>query len=602
MDIELEKNIDEAIAKLRSLASESFDYQLMDPIAQMMLIALLNETQKIRDYIDRLDQKLLDRFCEDFIPRQQTSAMPALALVAPKFKKGKVSELATVGSGVSFTYKNNANKLNLNYLPLFKNTLIPYDDIYVLSNNKLTFNDHTYPVVMTNPNIIWIGIHTQAEIDSLEGFSICLQNVIPMCPTRISAVTNENKELDFCTMERLEDLEMLEPFDAQQTSQTFLSIVDYWKDLLTDMDDCMLLYITDKTNDRDVFKKRAYPRVFQNWLESEVLDCFQEDTLWLQLEFPEGSSVKEGRNIIPNVLPVVNVDVDNVTLTQVAPIAKLQKQEDAYFLMTLETSVNSQKQGFSLNSEEFVIRDFDACCYHEGDLYRDIRNLYNHFVEDYYAFINYNGLKDGKDIKRLKELVNKIGKSVGNQSAKYKFDSGTYAMKNINQTNSSSVTKVFYLTTQGKLGNFHIVNNGNDTSSKFECKKLPLMESTVPIVVSARGGKDKATADQRYELIRYFTLTNDRLYTKMDVDAFVRKELVAMFGKDELKRIYVKVHVEGTGGVASLERCVYVDLDFKDKKNYIKAENEQLEHSLYHSIVNHACISMPIIVRLKSLE
>ena len=44
------------------MMSESVDYQLMDPIAKMMLVALLYETQKIRDVIDGFDQKLIDRF------------------------------------------------------------------------------------------------------------------------------------------------------------------------------------------------------------------------------------------------------------------------------------------------------------------------------------------------------------------------------------------------------------------------------------------------------------------------------------------------------------------------------------------------------------
>ena len=50
-----------------------------------------------------------------------------------------------------------------------------------------------------------------------------------------------------------------------------------------------------------------------------------------------------------------------------------------------------------MNTEDIVIRDFDAACYNNGDLYRDVRNLYNRFVEDYYAFIEYNGIKDGEE-------------------------------------------------------------------------------------------------------------------------------------------------------------------------------------------------------------
>lgn len=596
MDIELQKKINDVIGQLQSMIPETVDYLLMDPIAKMMLVALLHETQKIHDYIDNIDQKLIDRFCEDFIPRQQTEAMPAIALVAPSFKKNKDGDCVQISSGVSFSHKTKTNKTAINYLPLFKNTLIPYEDIYTLTQNKLTYKDNSYEVAMEQPNTLWVGIQTKAEIETLEGVSLFLQNIDNVYPQMISVHGNTSEHLDFCTMNRMEDIEMLEPFDAQQVSGRFLSIMEYWKEILQNIPNGVMISITDKKRDRDVFKKRAYPRIFQNWLESEVLNCFNENILWLKIDFPENYTVEDNCIAIPNVVPVVNVDVNTVTLTQAAPIAKLQKQEDSFFVSVLETSNASHKQGFSMSSEEFVIRDFDANCYHNGNLYRDIRNLYNHFVEDYYAFIEYNGLKDGQDIKRLKELVNKIAKSVGEKNEKFKYDSGTYVMKNIKQASSSSVTKVSYLTTQGALGNTLNVATGTDAASKLECKKLPVIENNVPVIVSATGGKDKATADQRYELIRYYTLTNDRLYTKMDIEAFVRKELVAIYGKEEFKRILIKVHVEGAAGRDSVQRGLYVDIEFKDKKNFEKAIKFGLKDLLYRKLINNSCISMPIIV------
>lgn len=231
-------------------------------------------------------------------------------------------------------------------------------------------------------------------------------------------------------------------------------------------------------------------------------------------------------------------------------------------------------------------------------MYRDIRNLYNHFIEDYYAFIEYNGLKDGQDIKRLKELVNKIAKSVGEKNDKFKYDSGTYVMKNIRQAANSSVTKVSFLTTQGTLGNSLTIGTNTGSSSKLECKKLPIIESNVPVVVSAIGGKDKATADERYELIRYYSLTNDRLYTKMDVETFVRKELIANYGKEEFKRINVNVHVEGAAGKESVQRGLYVDIEFKDKKNYEKACVDNYKIKLEQDILNLSCLSLPIFISL----
>ena len=602
MDIELQKRINDVIAHLQSMMSEPIDYQLMDPITKMMLVALLYETQKIRDFIDDFDQRLVNRFCEDFIPMQQIEAMSALAVVSPLFKKNKNSDSVQVNSGVCFTYKDKVSKANINYLPLFKNTLIPYDDIYILTKNRLYTKEQTYKVQMDKFNTLWIGIQTKAEIESLEGVSFFLKINDRIYPQAISVVGSTKEAMEFCTMNRMENIEMLEPFDSQQVSTRFLSIIEYWKRILQELPNGVLINITDKTRNRDIFKKRAYPRIFQNWLESEVLNCFHEDTLWLQVEFPENYDVSDDCEITLNAIPIVNVDMNSVTLTQTAPVAKLQKQEDSFFISILETSNAARKQGFSMSAEEFVVRDFDAHCYHHGDLYRDIRNLYNHFIEDYYAFIEYNGLKDGQDIKRLKELVNKIAKSVGENNDKFKYDSGTYVMKNIQQASNSTVTEVSFLTTQGALGNLLTVGTNTGTSSKLECKKLPIIESNVPVVISAIGGKDKATADERYELIRYYSLTNDRLCTKMDIEAFVRKELIAIYGKEEFKRINVSLHIEGLAGIESIQRGLYVDIDFKDKKNYEKALDAHLDIKIQRQIIDNSCISMPILLNLINLD
>ena len=50
------------------------------------------------------------------------------------------------------------------------------------------------------------------------------------------------------------------------------------------------------------------------------------------------------------------------------------------------------------------------------------------------------------------------------------------------------------------------------------------------MILSGRGGVDKATADEKYELLRYYTLTDDRLFTKKDIEAFIRKEVIRLFG------------------------------------------------------------------------
>lgn len=297
-----------------------------------------------------------------------------------------------------------------------------------------------------------------------------------------------------------------------------------------------------------------------------------------------------------NVLPVTNVDVSSVTLTQVSPIAKLQKQDNSFFLQIIETSNTANKQGFNMSENDIIVRDFDASCYHEGNLYRDVRNLYNHFIDDYYAFIEYNGIKDGESIKQLRDLINKIGKSVGTYNSKYSFDSGTFVMKNMNQYPLSSSVKVSFASTMGKLG------NTPKSGETMENKKLPSVDKEVIVLVSGMGGTDKANIDEKYENLRYYTLTNDRLFTKKDIEAFLRKEIIAEFGKEEFKRIFTELKIEGAAGETKLQRGLYITIKFKDKKNFEKAVYTSFKHRIYQKIINRSCISMPIIINLSNLD
>ncbi len=594
MDLELQNKVNETIEQLERFSIESIDFQKMDPIAKMMLVALVNETQKIHDHIDSLDQRIVERYCTDFIPRQEVEAMPAIALLQPTFKGNKDTEGYPIGAGVQFSYKTEQKKQPLNYIPLFNTYALPHSEIIIVHQD----NEYCKSVNMYKPNRIWVGIKTGVETESIKGLSLFIKGTNGVTPEHIY-VGADSYELDFATPREIEQVEMAEPFDAQQASGQFFSFISLWKEYLLNIKEASLLIITDGTKSRDLFKPRAYPKSFEQWTLTDTLEQFEiAKPLWLQIDFPEGYVVPNDCEIMLNVVPVVNVDICSLTLSDHTPIAKLQKLEDSYFLRILETSMASNRQGFGMLNEEIIVRDFDASCYNNGDLYRDMRNLYNHFIDDYYAFMEYNEIKDDKTQKLLRETINKIANnnSVKEPNKKFKFDSGTYVMKNLRQNSSSSSIKVSYITTQGEIGNLPQAGETMDN------KKLPAFNPKVSIIVSAMCGADKASADERYELLRYYSLTNDRLYTKMDIDAFLRKEIMAEFGKEESKRIFIKMNIEGTGGEKALQRGLYISIEFKDKKNYEEAKKKSFEQLMKQRIENKSCITMPIIVELRNLE
>lgn len=595
MEVELEKKINETISQLNKLSSEEIDYNNMDPIAKMMLVALLGESQKIQDQLDAIGQKVTDRYCTDFIPRKNIEAIPAIALISPTVKQKKDIGFVSIDSGASFTYKDNISHLQLNYLPIFHTEALLYSKVFTLTHHMMKDGDNNRPINMDNKNIVWVGIVTDTEVESVKGLSLLIKGTSGINPEHIY-VGQESKEMIFSTMQSMENIEMAEPFDAQQSSGQFFSYINEWRERLINMDNASLICITDETQDRDLFKPRSFPKGFLQWLEDDVLDLFVQNTLWIQLEFPKGYEVPDTFEAELNVFPVVNVDINQVTLTQTVPVAKLQKQNDSFFMSIVETSNTSHNQGFNMMKEDIIVRDYDAACYNNGDLYRDVRNLYNRFLDDYYAFVEYNSIKDGELLKQLREAINKLGKSVGGNNSKYKFDSGTYAMRNMNQYPPSQSVKVSYMTTQGEKGNIPKLGES------MENKKIPMIDTKLKIVVAPMGGTDKASADKRYELLRYYSLTNDRLYTKMDIDAFLRKEIIAKFGKEEFKRIFIKINIEGVGGEHSLQRGLYIDIEFKDKKNYEKAVNESFDKKMKQKIDSKSCISMPIMIGLINLE
>lgn len=594
MDVDLEKRINEAIASMQQILPEAVDIYQLDPMAKIMLVALVSETSKIQDYADGIHQRIIDRFCTDFIPRKEVNAMPAISLIQPALTADN-NNLFFIESGASFSYKAPVKDIQLNYIPIFNTALLPHSELYLLNHRCLRYSGGTVKVDLDKPNSLWIGICTPIGVNCLKGLSLLLRGTQGIVPEHVY-VGPDSVEVDFAPISEMEKIEMADPFDAQQVSGNYFSFIESWKENILSMSDSTLLYITDDTKDRDMYKHRAYPRAFQKSLENEILDIFKQNTIWLRMDFPEGYVVPDDCSVTLGVVPVTNIDVNTVMLTQAQPIVKLQGDENSFFLDILETSTASNRQGFSMNKDDILVRDFDAKCYNNADLYRDVRNLYNRFIDDYYAFIEYNGIKDGDVLKKLRETINKLGKSVGLQNQQFKFDSGTFVMKNMDTSSAIMNTSVRFITTKGAAGNAPRIGD------MMECKNLPGVDQKAAVVVSGMGGADKASADERYELLRYYSLTNDRLYTRMDIDAFLRKEIIAEFGREEFNRIFIKITVEGVGGEHGLQRGLYIDISFKDRNNYEHAVKISFDTLMQQRINNKSCIAMPIIVTLKNLD
>lgn len=590
MDAVIQSTINELISEFKKAGAD-----LSDPVSKLMVTTLVHEARKIMDDVSALPDRIVSRLCDYFIPRNKLDATPALCLVQPSVKVRKGVEAHSIADGTFFGFKPD-NKTVMSYYPLFRNCMLPVSASHMLSDKVLLSKGTRTDLNLNCKGKVWIGMEMPAEIESLENVSFFIRHSSGIMPARIF-VANDMTELSFTDACNLTEIPMMSPFDSQQVNASSIGIFQNWQTQLAEMEDGRLIYVNDPLKDRDVFKYHAYPKVFRQYLESSDLDKFENNTLWLLLDFGDEYDVPLDLEVMPNVVPAVNVSLGSVTLTQSSPIAKLTKEDGLSYLNIVETSLSSQKQGFNAMNEDVTVRDFDANCYDSELLYRDVRNLYNRFIEDYHAFVDYHSLKDGELIRTLRDLVNKIGKSVAsNTDGKNQFDGGTYVMRSVGLIGKPTTVKVTYLNTNGKLG------NAPKSGMLMENRKDAALEKDVHVVSDAAGGEDKANADQRYEMLRYYTLTSDRLYTKMDIDAFLRLQLLKELGKEEVKRISYEISIQGAAGPAKLERGLYIDIKFKDEKNYRKATGMAFDRKLHHMIVDRSCISMPVVVTLLALE
>lgn len=590
MDNIILQEIDELVAELRNTSGI-----MNDPVSKLMVTTLVYQAQKIKDDIARIPERITERLCSTFVPKNKIDAIPALCLVRPSVKPKRDVLPHRIIDGTFFSYKISA-KQSLNYYPLFKSLILPYTRQYQVTPHGLRSDKGLTEIRFGKKGQVWIGLEISSEIETFQHVSFLIKNSGGLLPKRI-AVSNGTVDLSFSSANKFDEISMVEPFDSQQMSAGFLETVSIWRRTINGGESNRLVIITDSLIDRDAFKCRAYPKVFQQFLESNDLDQFDNNILWVLFDFGADYEVPTDIEIVPNTIPVVNVSINNVTLTQSSPVSKLTKNDGSFFLSVVETPLASQNQGFSTNGDEFVIRDFDTSCYNPETLYKDVRNIYNHFIDDYHAFIDYHGLKDGESIRSLREMVNRIGKSViSTPEIKNRYDEGTYAMRNVNLSSQSGPIKISYLTTFGRLG------NSPRAGDFMENKKDAGLSKEVSVVTDADCGEDKADADQMYEMLRYYTLTADRLFTKMDIDAFIRLQLLKEFGKEETKRISYDISVQGAAGDTKLCRGLYIDILFKDLKNYQKAVSLSLNEKLRQLIEDKSCISMPIIIKLNSLD
>lgn len=523
MDIKVRNKVVEI---QRALEQDEQRISLSDPIAKMMLVAMAHQSCEIERKMDQTATRLSEQFCEQVLQRSNLQAQPAVSVV----NIGNGCEYAPyyIDENDTFTYK----AAKCNFCPIFKSRIIPGRIVACFINNML-LQPNSAPLQATWPNgryknEIWLAYDAAGEINTLEDAMIAFSHPLPS--DRLMAEVGDVQIPMSLVME-----------DTPRTLNSNFMLMEFWKQSLVYYG--LWLYRFGKCSNKRTLHRGEIPAWIMDSYAQEIIEPFVGNRyLWIRIKSSKEISLPLDTAILFNSIPVVNYDIQNVKLSYSEPIQRLENEKTGTFFLDV---VQDQEQ-----SQEFFIRDFDVCQYDNERIREDITNLYRHYVNDYFAFVDSNSLHDGATLRSLRQSMMQVYDSLDEyRSGNMRPYGGAYAIRN--PRNNQQPMVLTYFTTNGERGNL-LRRGGRLTSTNAAI-------GDIEALIDATGGRNKVRdMKTRKELARHIVNSNDRLFTKIDLLQYCKMEFMRAFGEEAIGYCNISLSEGSIPVDGHIEKCINI--------------------------------------------
>lgn len=520
----------------KSLEGEEFRISESDPVAKMMLVALAHQADEIERKMDSSIDRLANRFANEVLMNSPYSPQPAISLL--KIGNGKEYTPYKIDEKVTFTLKT----AKCNFRTLIPSLIVPGKVVGMYANGVLHF-PYEQPIVRQMGNIlhdgeIWIAYEAACEIDTFSEVSFALNHPLS-ASIQIEASIGKVKY----------PVSLVIDEDQNLLSDNFM-LAEYWKQHL--INHRLWLYRFGKSESNMPIVTSDMPGWLYDMFEHETLSRLSSKRfVWINISGIDTSTIPMDSHIELNCIPVANYDIGTVKLSYTEPIKQLDNPKNGSQFLDIIPEPGM--------AEDFFVRDFDVNQYDNSRIAEDIVNLYRHYVDDYYAFVDSNSLNDGAVLRNLRMAMVQVSDAMSEVTKTQKTFNGTYIIRNPNNGNQPIV--IGYITTQGGRGN--LLKAGTQLSSSFAgCGEVIALTDAV-------GGRDKITGPiGKRELAKFIVNSNDRLYTEIDIIQYCKVELLRAFGDDILKYCTLHKSVVSTPKNLHIERQIKIELLFNSERYY----------------------------------
>lgn len=549
----------------KALEGEELRISKSDPVAKMMLVALAYQADEIERKMDSSIDRLANRFANEVLMNSPYSPQPAISLL--KIGNGKEYTPYNIDERVTFTLKT----AKCNFRTLMPSRIVPGKVIGMYANGVLHF-PYEQSILRQMGDILhngelWIAYEAASEIDTFNGVTFALNH--PLSTTKqIKASIDRVKY----------SVSLVIDEDQNLLSDNFM-LAEYWKQHL--INHRLWLYRFDKSDSDMPIVTSDMPGWLYDMFDHETLSRLSSKRyIWINISGIDTSSIPLDSVIEFNCIPVANYDIASVKLSYTEPIKQLDNPKNGSQFLDIIPEPGM--------AEEFFVRDFDVNQYDSSRIAEDIVNLYRHYVNDYYAFVDSNSLNDGAVLRNLRMAMVQVSDAMSEITKAQKNYNGTYIIRNPH--NSNRPIAVGYVTTQGGRGN--LLKAGVQLTSSFAgCGEVIALTDAV-------GGRNKITGPiGKRELAKFIANSNDRLYTEIDIMQYCKDELLRAFGDDILKYSKISTAIQSIPIDNHIEKELIILLKYNSEKYYHLSKEINLSLFLETNITLRSSLPIQISIR-----
>lgn len=527
MDIKVKNRVAEM---QQALEMDEQRISLADPVAKMMLVAMAHQSCEIERKIDETTHRLACRFCDEVLQTSNMQALPAITVA--RIGNGKETMSYHLDENDTFTYKLN----KCIFRPLFRTRIIPGSIIACFMGNKLlqpgkNAIDATWPDAK-HKDEVWLAYEAYGETNTLEDVVLALSHPLPS-----EGLTVEVGDVAISLSPLMESM--------PRTLNSNFMLTEFWKKSLVHYG--LWLYKFGECPDKRVLHRGEIPAWIQDAYSPEILENFVgHQYMWIRIKAAKGCRLPLNTAMLFNCIPLANYDIQNIKLSYSNPMQSLENEKIGRFFVGID---HNKEQ-----AQEFFLRDFDVAQYDNERIREDVTSLYHHFVNDYFAFVDSNALHDGATLRSLRQTMMQVYDSLDEfRTGNLRPYGGVYAIRN--PRNSQQPIVLTYFTSNGE--------RGNELKAGENLMPSNAAPGEVETLINAIGGRDKITGSlAKRELVRYEVNSNDRLFTRIDLQQYCKVELLRAFGDDAANFCTISLEDGNMVVDGHIEKCITIHFKF----------------------------------------